>query len=366
MAPDDTSRASPASTGSHLARLNDLDEFQVADGYPDIRGWPVRTGDGGAVGTVGDLIVDLREMRVRYLDVELDRALAERVGDAATPGDQEGHTLIPIGRVQLDDANDHVRVEGYSLEQLAGLPRYGGRTVSGDYERSLVDRYRGGATDPAVDTAAQRRPAEHEHRHGLDYAHADYDEQRPFAGRRRPAGDVPHEQRLTLAEERLDVGTRTVPAGDLNLHKRVETERVQEHVELRRDDASVERRTVTDPSSVPVTPQVTDDEIRIPVLEERLVVTKVLVPREEIIVRKHSVTERQTVEADLRRERLDIDDTEARRAGLVREARMTGAEDRATDGGPLDRAADRLDDVKDRVDGNPASRPGPDPTDRRL
>jgi uncharacterized protein (TIGR02271 family) len=135
---------------------------------------------------------------------------------------------------------------------------------------------------------------------------------------------VPHEQRLTLAEERLDVGTRTVPAGDLNLHKRVETERVQEHVELRRDDASVERRTVTDPSSVPVTPQVTDDEIRIPVLEERLVVTKVLVPREEIIVRKHSVTERQTVEADLRRERLDIDD----HGGTPRGARARGADDR--------------------------------------
>jgi hypothetical protein len=28
------------------------------------------------------------------------------------------------------------------------------------------------------------------------------------------------------------------------------------------------------------------------------------------------------------------------------------------------RAADRLDDIKDRVDANPASRPGPDATDR--
>jgi hypothetical protein len=29
------------------------------------------------------------------------------------------------------------------------------------------------------------------------------------------------------------------------------------------------------------------------------------------------------------------------------------------------RAADALVDTKDRIDGNPASRPGPDPTDRR-
>jgi hypothetical protein len=35
----------------------------------------------------------------------------------------------------------------------------------------------------------------------------------------------------------------------------------------------------------------------------------------------------------------------------------------ATGGGLLDRVADKLDDLKDRVDGNPASRPGPDATD---
>jgi hypothetical protein len=45
---------------------------------------------------------------------------------------------------------------------------------------------------------------------------------------------------------------------------------------------------------------------------------------------------------------------------------MSGAADRATDSGLLDRTADKLDDVKDRFDGNPASRPGPDATDRRI
>jgi hypothetical protein len=45
---------------------------------------------------------------------------------------------------------------------------------------------------------------------------------------------------------------------------------------------------------------------------------------------------------------------------------MSGAADRATNSGPLDRLADKADDLKDRVDGNPASRPGPDATDRRI
>jgi hypothetical protein len=44
----------------------------------------------------------------------------------------------------------------------------------------------------------------------------------------------------------------------------------------------------------------------------------------------------------------------------------SGAADRAEHHGIVDRVSDKLDDLKDRVDGNPASRPGPDATDRRL
>jgi photosynthetic reaction center H subunit len=44
----------------------------------------------------------------------------------------------------------------------------------------------------------------------------------------------------------------------------------------------------------------------------------------------------------------------------------SGAADRATTSGIGDRLADAADNVKDRVDGNPASRPGPDATDRPI
>jgi hypothetical protein len=43
-----------------------------------------------------------------------------------------------------------------------------------------------------------------------------------------------------------------------------------------------------------------------------------------------------------------------------------GSSTAGTSGGSLaDKARNAVDDVKDRVDGNPASRPGLDPTDRR-
>ena len=45
---------------------------------------------------------------------------------------------------------------------------------------------------------------------------------------------------------------------------------------------------------------------------------------------------------------------------------QSGAADRARKTGIADRITDAADNLKDRVDGNPASRPGPDPTDRRI
>ena len=54
------------------AALRDLGNYKVADGYPDPRGWTVRSADGRDVGTVRDLIVDTGTMQTRYLAVRLD------------------------------------------------------------------------------------------------------------------------------------------------------------------------------------------------------------------------------------------------------------------------------------------------------
>ncbi len=321
---------------SHLGRLNDLDEFKVADGYPDIRGWDVRTTDGSTVGKVGDLIVDTAAMRVRYLDVEVDRSLAQAAKDAVTPGDQERHTLLPIGNVQLDDKSDHVMVDGYTLEQIAGLPRYGGQTITRDYENTLRDRHRGRGVTGAVAGAAAAAGAAVERGAekvkdavaGRDagtghYDHADYDDQRLYAPRRQEQ-NTGGAQRITLAEEQLNVGKRQVSGGEAEIRKTVDTRHVQEQVDVTRDEVTVERRPITDASQLDAQP-LGEGEIRIPVMEERLVVEKRMVPVEQIIVRKTQVTDQQTVEADLRRERLEVDDASARSAGLVSDAGTSGA-----------------------------------------
>ena len=58
-----------------------------------------------------------------------------------------------------------------------------------------------------------------------------------------------------------------------------------------------------------------DGEIRIPIIEEEIVVEKRPVVKEEIRLRKNVVEEEEVVEADVRKEEIDIEDTTERRDG---------------------------------------------------
>jgi uncharacterized protein (TIGR02271 family) len=179
------------------------------------------------------------------------------------------------------------------------------------------------------------------------------------------------QERLTLAEEELRVGKREVPAGEVALRKTVETRHVEEEVPLVHEEVIVERRPIIDPdASTDV--EIREDSIRIPVMAEEAVVEKRVVGTEEVVLNKQRRTETETVEADLRKERLDVDRTRDHLAASSDVA--TGdAEESARDAGSRarrgakslgDSVADTIDDMKDRVDGNPMSRPGRDPTDR--
>jgi uncharacterized protein (TIGR02271 family) len=120
--------------------------------------------------------------------------------------------------------------------------------------------------------------------------------------------------RLVLSEEELAVGKRAVNAGEVEISKRVETERVSEPVTLRHDEVEVERRPITDGFSAAGTTFGESEEVRIPLHAEEAVVEKRIVPTEEVVVRTREVAETEMVEADLRKERADV-----HREGAVRE-----------------------------------------------
>ena len=121
------------------------------------------------------------------------------------------------------------------------------------------------------------------------------------------------ELRVQRSEEELTAGTREREAGQLKVRKRVRTDREQIEVPTRHEEVSVER--------VPVEGEATEaeigeDEVRVPVTEEEVVVEKRPVAKEEVRIRKDVVEDTEVVEEDVRREEVEVEDETERRSGL--------------------------------------------------
>ena len=242
-----------------------------------------------------------------------------------------GGALAPDARTSSRDYDDYR--PAYQLGHLAGR--------NPEYERRNFDEVEGDLRRGWTDDVSAR--------------YGEWDSVRDHA---REGYERGREARLTLSEEQLAVDKRQVDAGEARLRKTVETEHVRESVPVQREEVVVERRPLSADASADV--EIGEDEIRIPLTREEAVVEKRAVPVEEVVVKKRVVTEQQPVEADLRRERVD-----ERSLGDVADRGASAAEGA---GGAARRGAkkvaDTVDDLKDRVDANPASKPGPDPTDR--
>lgn len=304
----DANRDRPSDT-PQLAALSELRDFEVADGYPDPRGWTVISADGTEVGKVHDLIVDTRSMRTRYLDVRL----ADHVrGD----NHDERDVLIPIGAATIDDAGDRVRVQSLSADRFASLPAYRHGALTREDETDLRSHF---TTGDAMSAGVIGSGAVA----GADFYDHDHFNDRNFFAKRKTAtsqradtgdtGDTTARdtERLTVSEEQLAVGKRQVAAGEVGVRKNVETRHVEQEVPLTREEVTVERRPLSADSATGDV-RINDEEIRVPVMREEAVVEKRMVPVEEIIIRKTAVRESQTVGADLRRERVDVDDASVR------------------------------------------------------
>lgn len=120
------------------------------------------------------------------------------------------------------------------------------------------------------------------------------------------ASDEGTTSNLVRSEEELTVGTVEDEAGSVRARKSVDTFPIQQTVERSVEHANVERLApeTTDSGEVETLP---DGSVSIPIFEEELVVTKRMVVRERVVIRKSTVTDEHVVEADLKRERIEID-----------------------------------------------------------
>ncbi len=125
------------------------------------------------------------------------------------------------------------------------------------------------------------------------------------------------ELRVRRVEEELKVGTREREAGAVRVRKRVRTDHERIAVPKKRVEVTVERVPVEGPSisaeEGTMEPEIREDEIVVPVIEEEVVVEKRPVVKEEIRIRKEVVEDTEIVEEDVRREEVEVDDETTRR-----------------------------------------------------
>jgi photosynthetic reaction center H subunit len=228
--------------GIRIAPLSALDDFEVAEGYPDIRGWRVVSADGQEVGKVHDLLIDVDQMRTRYLDVRLTKELA------AAPGDRD--VLVPIGTAEVVEGKDVVRVP-LTAERFGLLPVYDHGRLSRTHELEIRRHFSLGEAAAAAAGGAAAAATGREF-----YDDEGYNDRR-FFGKRRPTREEEERALRRVDAERADAA-------------RVDAEREA----VRRDETDRDVRA-------------RESEIRVPVEREDAVVLKRGDDgRDEIIIRR--------------------------------------------------------------------------------
>ena len=120
------------------------------------------------------------------------------------------------------------------------------------------------------------------------------------------AGDA-EETVVSLAEETLQVGKRTVERGRVRLHKTVSERLETVELALMREQVEVEQVAINRPVETAASVRYEDDVMVIPRYEEVLVVSKQLVLVEELRVRTIRSERREPQQVTLRREELSVE-----------------------------------------------------------
>jgi sporulation protein YlmC with PRC-barrel domain len=164
---DYSKKDSPGGPRAHLYRLNDLDDYEISQSDPDVRGWKVLGSDSERLGEVVDLVVDLNKMKVRYLDIDINEQYKKESG--------EHHMLVPIGLARINDKDDTVVITTLGKDNIHNYPVFKGDPISREYENSVHETIGFAVLDTPMNADEF-------------YEHEYYDEQMFYGPRRTKSG----------------------------------------------------------------------------------------------------------------------------------------------------------------------------------
>lgn len=121
---------------------------------------------------------------------------------------------------------------------------------------------------------------------------------------------------VELREEELQAQKVKKQAGEVKVRKDVVTEHKTVDVPVTHEEVIIERHDAHGKRPAGQVGKVgKEDEIRIPVMDEEVQVTKTPVVKEEVTIGKRKTTEHRKVDADVKHEELRVDDASKRRKG---------------------------------------------------
>jgi uncharacterized protein (TIGR02271 family) len=238
------------------------------------------------IGNVDDLFVDKSD-HPEYIGVKMG-FLGRRT------------TLIPYQMARINDARQVIKVTA-DKETLKNGPTFDDdREITPEFENEVYSYYGLERTSSTEESGA------------YESYYAEETTQTTSVADRTDLADE-DELRVQRTEEELTAGTREREAGALRVRKRVRTDRESVEVPTRHEEVSVERVPASGEASEA---EIGDDEVVVPVTEEEVVVGKRPVVKEEVRIRKDVVEDTETVEEDVRREEIEVEDETSTRRGL--------------------------------------------------
>jgi uncharacterized protein (TIGR02271 family) len=254
----------------------------------------------------------------------------------STTVDADGERIGKVGQVYLDNTTGQpewvtVRTGMFGIRE-SFAPLYGARSDNGELRLAVSKQLVKDA--PSVDADGHLAESEvdalYQHyagylapaAHGIagSAGNGTYAEAAPVgAGYVGTTGTGPQgrdvsgpttDEAMTRSEERLHVGTETVPAGRARLRKYVVTEHVTRTVPVSHEEVRVEREPVTEANldAAMSGPDISEEEHEVTLHAERPVVAKETVPVERVRLATETVTEEHQVHEQVRKEQIDEPD----------------------------------------------------------
>ena len=112
--------------------------------------------------------------------------------------------------------------------------------------------------------------------------------------------------KVSLIEERLNIGVRKVETGTVQINKKVISQEVTQEVPVTQEEVQVEHIQINQYIESAPTVRYEGDTTIIPVVKEVLVVEKRLMLVEELHITRKQITTTSTVNESLRREEIEI------------------------------------------------------------